>query len=151
MDTALFYRSYLHLRPADARKIVDAMIDHAERLGGALTINWHDRSIAPERLWEEFHLETLRRLKAKGAWFPTAAEAVAWFRKRRAAQLESSEPVPGKLVVRAQAQSSGKSPPLIVRIHRPRQPDTTPGLPRGDAPGYLDVQLDQNLAISIDL
>jgi hypothetical protein len=151
MDTALFYPSYLHLRPADARKIVDAMIDHAERLGGVLTINWHDRSIAPERLWQEFHIETLRRLKAKGAWFPTAAEAVAWFRKRRAAQLECSEPEPGKLVVRAQAQSSEKSPSLIVRIHRPRHPDTTPALPRGGAPGYLDVQLDQNLAISLDL
>ncbi len=89
MDTALFYPVCLNLKEQDAGRVVRNLIDDVERLGGALTINWHDRSIAPERLWDDFYLELLDELKRRGAWLPTASQAVAWFRKRRTATVES--------------------------------------------------------------
>ena len=88
MDTALFFPSYMDLSPAQARAEVSNLIKHAERFGGVLTINWHDRSIAPERLWDDFYIELVEELKRRGAWMPTASDAVAWFRARRAAQVE---------------------------------------------------------------
>ena len=87
MDTALFYPGYLNLSPREAQKRLAELIDNAIQFGGVLTINWHDRSIAPERLWDGFYIRLLENLKARSAWFPTAARAVSWFRKRRAAVL----------------------------------------------------------------
>ena len=33
----------------------------------------HDRSITPEKLWDDFYLEFPDELKSRGAWLPTAA------------------------------------------------------------------------------
>jgi hypothetical protein len=68
MDTALFYPSYLDLSPKQARAVVEPLIENAVRFGGALTVNWHDRSLAPERLWDDFYVGLLEDLKSRGAW-----------------------------------------------------------------------------------
>ncbi|MGO9008531.1 MAG: hypothetical protein ACLQPN_00385 [Bryobacteraceae bacterium] len=85
MDTALFFPTHLDLSPKEAHSRVGSIIDNAVKLGGTVTVNWHDRSIAPERLWGGFYVDLVAELKSKGAWFATAAETVSWFRKRRAA------------------------------------------------------------------
>lgn len=84
MDTALFFPAMMNLSDTAARRVVGDLVD-AFCDGGVLTSNWHDRSIAPERLWEGFYIWFLQTLKDRGAWFPTAKRAVAWFRKRRRA------------------------------------------------------------------
>jgi len=88
MDTALFYPDYLNLSPREAGKRVAEIIGNAVVYGGCVTVNWHDRSIAPERCWDDFYRELVGDLASKGAWFATAAEAVSWFRKRRSVRLE---------------------------------------------------------------
>src|SRR6185436_8281772 len=88
MDTALFYPSRLSLGPAEDRELVAGIVDNARKFGGCVTVNWHDRSIAPERCWGEFYAELVDELYSKGAWLATAAEAVSWFRNRRAAKFE---------------------------------------------------------------
>jgi hypothetical protein len=88
MDTALFYLSYLGLSPQKAgvrlRQLVDNVIQH----GGCLTINWHDRSLAPERFWDAPYRELLENMKSRGAWFATAGQTVSWFRMRRSTTFE---------------------------------------------------------------
>jgi peptidoglycan/xylan/chitin deacetylase (PgdA/CDA1 family) len=84
MDTALFYPASMNLGANAAGAALDQMIARVGRFGGVLTINWHDRSIAPERLWDQPYIELLEKLSQEGAWFATAAQAVGWFRKRRA-------------------------------------------------------------------
>src|SRR5205823_13601053 len=81
MDTALFYPSYLNLTSEEASAHVGMIVEHAAQSGGCVTVNWHDRSIAPERLWGDFYSHTVEQLRSRGAWFATAGEAVAWFRK----------------------------------------------------------------------
>src|SRR3989441_2870835 len=88
MDTALFFPSHLNLSAQEAGKLVRAIIENAPRFGGVLTVNWHDRSIAPERLWDEFYIQLLAGLKSRRAWFPTASQVVSWFRKRRSVDLQ---------------------------------------------------------------
>lgn len=82
-DTALFYRDRMDLGPAEAADLCDRLIENARNFGGVLTINWHDRSLAPERQWGSFYRELLGKLKESGAWFATADQAVSWFRQRR--------------------------------------------------------------------
>ncbi len=119
MDTALFYPSYLDLSPAEARSLVGTLLDQAVTFGGALTVNWHDRSIAPERLWGGFYFWLLQNLKARQAWFPTASQAVAWFRHRRSVVFESVSWDAGTLKLRTSSAAAGEGPALQLRVHRP--------------------------------
>lgn len=84
MDTALFYPSHLNLRRSEAWALVSAILDHAEKMGGCITINWHDRSISPERQWGGFYRDLVEELEQRGAWITSAGKAVEWYRKRRA-------------------------------------------------------------------
>ena len=90
MDTALFFPVHMNLKPSGARVVLDEMLANSVRFGGVLTVNWHDRSVAPERLWDQTYRELLHELRDKRAWFATAGQAVSWFRKRRSARFETT-------------------------------------------------------------
>jgi hypothetical protein len=130
MDTALFYPGYLGLSATEAKKPVSAIIDNAAQLGGCVTVNWHDRSIAPERLWGEFYVDVLGELKSKGAWFATASQAVSWFRKRRSAVFETVSAEQGSLRVKVAVDAGDELPGLQLRVHQPRE--AIQGSPRGE-------------------
>jgi hypothetical protein len=118
MDTALFYPSYLNLSQKQAHAVVGPMIENAVRFGGVLTVNWHDRSLAPERLWGDFYEQLIGQLQEKKAWFATAAQAVAWFRQRRAATFETA----GANRIKINLPSADDHlPPLRVRVYRPEK------------------------------
>lgn len=123
MDTALFYPLHMNLSPKEARAAVNTLVENVSRFGGVLTVNWHDRSIAPERLWDDLYRELLENLKSKEAWFPTAAQAVSWFRKRRSAVITSviseGETVRVKVVLDA---GDDNLPGLRIRVHHPGRP-----------------------------
>lgn len=86
MDTALFYPSHLNLKPAEAWQRVEAVVEQVARFGGCMTVNWHDRSLGPERQWGDFYRELVGLLEAKGAWVTSGGEAVQWFRRRRSSE-----------------------------------------------------------------
>jgi hypothetical protein len=120
MDTALFYPSYLDLSPKQARAVVEPLIENAVRFGGALTVNWHDRSLAPERLWDDFYVGLLEDLKSRGAWFPTASQAVSWFKKRRSAVIESVIREGDSVRVTVSIDHTDADlPGLRLRVHKP--------------------------------
>ena len=121
MDTALFYPSHLGLSRQQAESLVRPMLDNAVHLGGALTINWHDRSLAPERLWGEFYSDLIQDLKSRGAWFSTASQAIAWFRKRRSAEFETDGSAPGGVRAHVAVDQRDNLPALRLRIHAPRK------------------------------
>lgn len=120
MDTALFYPSYLNLSPREATSKVEELQQRdLLQLGGVLTVNWHDRSIVPERLWDGFYVDLLDSLKAAGVWFASAAQTVAWFGKRRAIRFESVDCENGSLRVQAPGAADGSLPGLIIRVYTP--------------------------------
>lgn len=121
MDTALFYPSYLALSPKKPSAHLEQLMDNAARFGGCLTINWHDRSLAPERMWGECYRELIQDLKTRGAWFATAGQATSWFRKRRSATfgLHALEPFTGRAKV--PADHGEELPGLRLRIHRTQE------------------------------
>jgi hypothetical protein len=120
MDTALFYPGYLNLPEDKARKLIWQVLDNVELFGGALMINWHDRSIAPERLWDDFYLMLVNELKLRRVWLPTASCAASWFRKRRSVKFESVRGEGKTSKYRATFQQDQNTPGLKVRIHRPQ-------------------------------
>ena len=139
MDTALFYPCYRNLSPRAARAAVQVIVEQVTRLGGALTINWHDRSIAPERWWDGFYRDLIADLKRRGAWFATAGDAVTWFAQRRAATLEEVPAADGSRRVRVVGNAPAGMPGMRLRVHR----GTT-------APAAAEeISLSQNFALEI--
>lgn len=124
MDTALFFPSHMHLSAAQAEAAVAPLIEHAAAAGGALTVNWHDRSLGPERLWEKPYVELIDSLRAKGAWFATAGDAVRWFRKRREAKFETAAEEGAAPI--GVTHVGEDLPPLQLRVWRAASEGSTP-------------------------
>jgi hypothetical protein len=82
-DTALFYPDRMNLSESEAWTRCMDVITQCRNAGGVITVSWHDRSLAPERLWDAFYDRLLSELDSASTWFATARDAVAWFRKRR--------------------------------------------------------------------
>jgi hypothetical protein len=146
MDTALFYPDYLGLSPQKAAERLGAMVDHAARMGGCLTINWHDRSLAPERLWSKCYRDLVRDLKNRSPWFATAGQAAAWFHKRRSVVFEADANEAGGLCARVGADGSDNLPGLRLRIHRPHEASRAAVY---DPEDYVDMALDQAFDVKV--
>jgi hypothetical protein len=116
MDTSLFYPSYLNLSPKQAEQTISQLLADFGRYGGVCTVNWHDRSIAPERLWDGTYRWMLKEFAQRGAWFATAAQSVAWFQKRRAATFEIAPD--GQVKIKS-AAGADQLPELRVRVYPP--------------------------------
>jgi hypothetical protein len=120
MDTALFYPPYMNLATHQVKAAVVPLIENVTRFGGVLTINWHDRSLGPERLWGDAYKALLTDLRARSPWFATGSQAVSWFRKRRTASfVKSGENDARVRVVTALDSINGALPPLTLRIYNP--------------------------------
>jgi hypothetical protein len=121
MDTALFYPSYMNLSDDRARAAMLPMIENVTRLGGVLTINWHDRSLGPERLWGDAYVTLLNNLLARKPWFATAAQTVSWFRSRRETLFDSATHDGRNIRVHPAnnrpAGNAANVPPLVVRVY----------------------------------
>ena len=143
MDTALFYPSYMNLSDEQAGAALLPLIENATRFGGVLTINWHDRSLGPERLWGDTYVTLLRDLRVRTPWFATAGQTVSWFRKRRAASFATVKQDGGSIRVQpATDLTAADLPPLTVRVYNGDASKSKPGQPLGAA--FEDFTIDDS-------
>jgi hypothetical protein len=140
MDTALFYPDYMALSNKEAARILGEMVDHVAQAGGCLTINWHDRSLAPERLWYECYCGLIVGLKGRSAWFSTAGQAAAWFQKRRSVVFTADARKENGVCAAVEADGGDDLPGLLLRIHRPHEAGR-----KGDCASYdyVDTAFDE--------
>jgi hypothetical protein len=118
-DTALFYPNRMNLSETQAQESCQQLIEFTSLFGGALTVNWHTRSLSPERLWGEFYASLLKQIQDKGAWFGTAGDIVTWFRMRRALRFGQVRRAEDGLYLRITGSNPGHHPSFLVRIHHP--------------------------------
>jgi hypothetical protein len=117
MDSALFFRRRMHLTNADASHRCGHIVGAARRFGGTVVINWHDRSLAPERLSGGFYQKLLDDVDAGGgAWFATAGDAVDWFRWRRSIRFAEHRDSATVRVIASAPRAP--LPPAVVCVHR---------------------------------
>ncbi len=117
-DGAIFYPQRLNLSETAAEQRCREMVDNAGKHGGVLTVLWHDRSHAPERLWGMFYEKLVLALKATDGWFATCDQATSWFRKRRNVTFRRVKSSQGDRV-RFHAAGVDTTPGLKIRIHKP--------------------------------
>jgi hypothetical protein len=119
-DTALFYPGRMGLNEEDAWELIKALLDQSDDLGGALTIIWHDRSLAPERLWGDIYIKLIDHLRKSNAWMDTASRVVRWFDKRRSVVFEDVCFSKNRVKLRIRGNPDENVPDLTVRIHKPK-------------------------------
>jgi hypothetical protein len=146
MDTALFYPDYMGLSPKEAAKLLGEMVNHTTQVGGCLTINWHDRSLAPERLWYLSYRDLVRDLRSRSPWFSTAGQAAAWFQKRRSVVFEVDSLNAGGVRARVAIDGGNDLPGLRLRIHRPHEA-SRPGAYGSDE--YVDMAFDESVDVQV--
>jgi hypothetical protein len=148
MDTALFYPAYLGLSSQQATRLLGKMVDNAVGFGGCLTINWHDRSLAPERLWDTCYRDLVRDMKDRGAWFATAGQVTSWFRKRRSVIFEVDCGETEGPTTRITASSGDHLPSLLLRSHETHE---SCGHDFPSSTRYVDMLLDEGVNNSLSL
>ncbi len=117
MDTALFYPDRMNLTEPEALDKTNEVISTMLRFGGVLTINWHHRSISPERLWDDFYVFLLESLKQQSVWFATGTQAIEWFRKRRLVEFGKMSQSGGSISVELEHLRKDDRPGLVLRAH----------------------------------
>jgi hypothetical protein len=139
MDCALFSSNRMALDRTAAARLYDHIVAQAGRFGGALVVNWHDRSLAAERLWGASYGDLLREIARRDrTWLTTAGGAVQWFRWRRSITFHRGERSLNRVRVAA-PPSSG--PGAVIRIHRPARPRAT----------IVDLPLSGGHSIEVDV
>ena len=137
-DTAMFYPSRMNLSETEALDSCKQLIRFATTFGGALTVNWHTRSLSPERLWGDFYVRLLEEIQNHRVWFGTAREIVLWFRKRRALRFAEVEISENSFRVKIAGGAPNGDPAFLVRIHYPNVRSSTGPVPPNFAAGYSD-------------
>lgn len=118
MDSALFSSGRMNLGPEKASQLCSRIVANARHFGGTVVVNWHERSLAPERLWGRFYRELVGEVgKGDRVWFAKAGEAVEWFRWRRSIRFHNKSSSDAALVQVSAPRLS--SPGAVIRIHRP--------------------------------
>ena len=115
-DVALFFPAFLNLDERTAWERCEAILEQCRAHSGVLTVLWHMRSLAPERLWDGFYRRLLQRFREDGAWICTAAETAAWFRKRREIRMVQRMTATGEHVIRFEGHPDS---PMAVRMYQP--------------------------------
>lgn len=137
MDTALFYPDRMGLSEHQARAVCARLIDAVRRYGGVLTVNWHTRSLCPERNWDAFYIELLALLENEGACFFTGKQAVSWFLQRRAITIEAVEAAGNALAITLDAPAGPFTPAPCLRVHLPSKAPAAE--PTTRTPAFIDV------------
>ena len=151
-DTALFYPDRMNLDEKEAMETVEDLVRTVERTGGVLTVNWHHRSLAPERLWEDFYLALLDRLRKNSPWFTKAIDAVRWFEKRRSVVFGPARTAPESLNLELTVEGDGTVPDLLLQVHLPetREERNSFRLPAGGG-RCIDIPISGNGSIALSL
>jgi hypothetical protein len=116
-DTALFYSGRMGVGEDNAFQLCKAIISNVSLFGGALVINWHDRSLEPERQWDGFYHKLLDEIQSSQVWFGTGSEVVRWFQERRNVTFSRVEIQNGILSIRLEGINEQSEHMLCLHVY----------------------------------
>lgn len=142
-DGALFRRKYLNLSEDEAKRRCAEIFDYAKKYGGAVTLLWHQVSLAVPHNWGDFYRYLVEKALKEGAWVTRAINIVDWFKIRRNVKLSHIREG-DKLKIRLKGLEFRENiPEMRLRIHvKPEGIKEMKGkYVEGD--GYVDVRCDR--------
>jgi len=124
MDTALFNRNRMGLQPEKGMRVITELTDKVAFYGGAFTINWHTRSLSPERNWDDFYKSLIDLLRKQNVWFACARDVVDWYTMRRKAVFRKISFKKGSVELAVDISGNHDLPRLQIRHYRPGERTT---------------------------
>lgn len=149
MDTAMFYPGHMNLTESEAYELVQKVITLTERFGGVMTVNWHQRSLGPERLWGDFYIKLINELKKKEIWFGTAKDIVGWFDKRRSVAFEYTNVFNNQKTINIKSKGEKGYRGLVLRRYHPGSYQKAKEHLTASKKSYQDIPLSSGLCIPI--
>lgn len=119
-DTAMFYSGRMGVREDEALTLCRKVIKNVSDFGGTLVINWHGRSLEPERLWDGFYRKLLNEIKLKRVWFSTGGEVTQWYKKRRLVRFSRVEKDKSMLKIILGGAGESLGPDLCLKVYDPQ-------------------------------
>jgi len=147
-DAALFNSSYLNMTDEEASQSCKEIINQVLTYGGVLTILWHLRSIAPERLWGEFYIRLLEQLKRHHVWFATAGEVAKWFQLRRSVSFTDESFSDGVLSLSLKVPEEPPYPEFALRLYKPISQKSAVS---GNSEEHVDIPWSGERSITVSL
>jgi hypothetical protein len=138
-DTSMFYPKRMGLQKKEALELCRKVVRNSTLFGGALVVNWHDRSLAPERLWGDVYRLLLNEIETQKAWFGTASSIAQWFENRRKIGFAEVHCGDSWTRVTLRNVNISEGPPAVVRFYRPEQNAKT------------DIPIPENRGDSVDI
>jgi hypothetical protein len=138
-DTAMFYPSRMNLSEPTALDSCRQLLKITKEFGGVVTVNWHTRSLSPERLWGDFYKTLLREMHGYRVWFGTAQEIVTWFRNRRTLSFEQVEFGQEGLRLKITGPPPDEQHPFLVRVYPGGSRSPLDSSSSVRKPGYSDM------------
>ena len=145
-DTAMFYSGRMDLGEKEAFALCKDIIGKVGTFGGALVINWHDRSLGPERLWGDFYEGLLKEIKCYRVCSCTAFEATEWFRKRRAVRFTEVDGGDGTRRLKIERVEKGQGPGLKLRLYGDWDAG---GEAKDSGKGYREMPLREDMELHV--
>lgn len=143
-DGALMGEEHLDLNREEAFRQAKPILTWAKRLGGAVSLLWHNQSFTAPRFWGEVYEALIAQAKTDGAWIAVPREVLHWFDLRRKCQVKLSV-VGTRWQIRCafpdqpQTRSAPSPiPPLRVRLYIDPQRVRMVSVPYEVGEGYLD-------------
>lgn len=141
-DSALFFPGRMNSTESEAVGHCQRILDWTDRLGGVVTLSWHERSLVPERQWDGAYRWLLDELRQRGAYVGSAQEVVSWFSTRRSVDLQGAEIQPDRLAGLANRRSpTSAASGLTIRIHD--------GCQGAGASVFVDIPVDADSVIAL--
>lgn len=136
-DTALFSTGRMDLSPEQGMRAIEDLVGLSRETGGVLAVNWHMRSLGPERFWDDPYRHLLRLAERGRVWAAPAREVVEWFVLRRSVGFTEVN-FEGRCI-RLSAEKSESMPPLLLRLYN---------YPADSSGGVRDIPFSSSLAYS---
>jgi peptidoglycan/xylan/chitin deacetylase (PgdA/CDA1 family) len=136
-DVSLFSPSFLNMNEDEVDHTCKAITEQVLTFGGVLTILWHLRSAAPERLWGDFYRRLVDHLRKHRPWFATAGEVAEWFRARRAISFANGSFYDNEFHLQMESRQQMPHRRFVLRVYRPASNSTC--LSAEKTVDYIDI------------
>ena len=159
-DGALLGEEHLDLNREDAFHKAKPILDWAKRLGGAVSLLWHNQSFTAPRYWGEVYERLIEQGRADGAWIAVPRDVLRWFTLRRQCKVELK--IQGtqwqiSCTLPNQDQNSDQNqerrptiPPVRIRLHLDPHKVRVASVPYEAGDGYIDFPVQTLVTLEVE-
>jgi hypothetical protein len=132
----------------EAVRAGEGILAWARKLGGVVCLLWHNQSFVAPRFWGRVYERLIEAGKRDAAWIALPREALAWFERRRACQVQVTAQEDGWTVRCCWPESAAVGdgtaavqdlPPVRLRLHIPPERIAAVSVAYETGDGYIDV------------